>query len=639
MKRIILSIFVALALILCVPLSSHARSVSTKIERTFQANDSIALEAKGQVFSLDLLGSAQMNEGGFVRIILEDIEGHEFLVYENVYLDEKDANVNITKASSIETQSLDGIVPQTLRIYLKKASLSVDRMTCATEKPRKAAEQNNKALFDSLMVERWNEYNRRTGTPWIAAQTSLSKLPYAKRKGAMGIISDERHPDGLEYYYGGIFVFKDYDNEESSKMNSPRKSAASTSPYVESFDWRNRHGKNWMTSVKNQTLPVQPSSIGNGGCWAFGTCAALEAGINTHYNLLLSLDLSEQELGSCGAGHLNESGNPHGGWAHDALFYTKNHGLVSEICFPFGNNDTIPCQQKCNNPDYICLIDGYQRYQNVTYNSLKNALINHGPCPVTIYNNYYFHVMCLCGYNIVNTLDTIQCYPMGAAYDTIIVSDTSQYIGQEYFIFKNSYGLEEGNGGYMYAIFKKQSMIYDYNTIVNPHINTLADIDINVSDDDNDGYYFWGVGNKPAHCPVCTPDAPDSDDSNAAIGPMDSYGNPLPYSFPYDTVYINSNIVFATDTIICGNMVVQNNATLTVTANLIMNPAAKIFVKGGGHLVVDGGIITNSKIKVYDYGKLTLKNNATLKQHRNGDLNITTQGLFNMEYGNIELIQ
>ena len=36
-------------------------------------------------------------------------------------------------------------------------------------------------------------------------------------------------------------------------------------------------------------------------------------------------------------------------------------------------------------------------------------------------------------------------------------------------------------------------------------------------------------------------------------------------------------------------------------------------------------MIANSKIKVYDYGKLTLRNNATLKQHSKGDLNIATR--------------
>jgi hypothetical protein len=50
-------------------------------------------------------------------------------------------------------------------------------------------------------------------------------------------------------------------------------------------------------------------------------------------------------------------------------------------------------------------------------------------------------------------------------------------------------------------------------------------------------------------------------------------------------------------------------------------------------------VIINSKIKVLDYGKLTLRNNAILKQHSHGDLNIGTHGILNIEYGQIELIQ
>ncbi len=48
--------------------------------------------------------------------------------------------------------------------------------------------------------------------------------------------------------------------------------------------------------------------------------------------------------------------------------------------------------------------------------------------------------------------------------------------------------------------------------------------DVLCTDNDGDGYYSWGIGPKPSHCPE-SPDEPDGDDSDPCIGPMDEYGN------------------------------------------------------------------------------------------------------------------
>ncbi len=50
-----------------------------------------------------------------------------------------------------------------------------------------------------------------------------------------------------------------------------------------------------------------------------------------------------------------------------------------------------------------------------------------------------------------------------------------------------------------------------------------TDADIKCYDKDGDGYYYWGIGPKPAHCPPC-PDEKDGDDSNPGLGPLNDDG-------------------------------------------------------------------------------------------------------------------
>ena len=610
--------------------------LSVKVNKDFTSNDSILFETKDIIYSLNIDGSANINEGGFVRILLESAKGDKYLVYEDVCLDSVGIKVNLDN-HSIETARLAGVVPKQLKIFVKFASVDVQSISYDTEKPRKDVETDNKCLHDSLMIERWNEYNRRTGTPWVAAMTPLSKMRYAERTSAMGITSDEYFPDGFEYYAGGIFVFRDYDSELPFTRRVPER-VSSSSPFVEEFDWRNRHGKNWMTSVKNQVEPFDNIN-GNGGCWAFATCATLEACSNLYYNKLMNLDLSEQELGSCTSGNLHS-----GGFSLHSFPYAKNYGVVNEECFPFQNNETIPCSEKCNDFDYIVRINDYERSSFLNIDSLKSWIINSGPMYSEIFTgSNFYHVLCLCGWGTIND-STKVCLLSANEYpnDSNLIYGDSTYYGMTYWIYKDSYGeFRAGRqGGYLYAIFERDSSMCNHTRITYPiFVTDISSTDIQITDSDNDGYYFWGLGEKPDNCPVCTPDIPDSDDSNPNIGSMDNFGNPLPYSFPYDTVYITSSTTINADTIICGNIVIENNAILSLSANLTMNPAAKILVKSGGHLLVDGGVIINSKIKVSDYGKLTLRNNAILKQHSHGDLNIGTHGILNIEYGQIELIQ
>ncbi len=59
-----------------------------------------------------------------------------------------------------------------------------------------------------------------------------------------------------------------------------------------------------------------------------------------------------------------------------------------------------------------------------------------------------------------------------------------------------------------------------------PITSEIQNYQVQFEDADGDGYYWWGLGPKPANCPG--PDQADGDDSDPTKGPLDQYGYCMP---------------------------------------------------------------------------------------------------------------
>lgn len=580
------------------------------------------------------------NNDALVRVLLISRDGKEYLVFEDTYMFPNETEHEFLDVA-MESVILENVVPYKLSIFIQNAELSISQIkwTLSNEKCSlvELMEERKTMLKkqEEYLIDRWNQTNIQSEKYWLAGKTCISGLSYSEKKKALGATNNHYLSDGIEYYIGGFFVMKDHGDicsPENKNDNNITAIPQKSTPYVENFDWRNRHGKNWMTSVKNQIVPNNSVS-GNGGCWAFGSLAALESHLNLYYNRLLNLDLSEQELGSCSAGSLASGGN-----ALQAYNYIKSNKISNEECFPFQNNETIPCDNKCTNPEYTASISDYV-FMTTATDQLKSELIQHGPIASGYNNGYTNHLMCLCGYGTITAGTHIEFAPQTSApnIDTVI-PENSNLIGKTYWIYKNSFGDENPSNGYLYVVYENDNIRnFSYRLPYPVTVSTLTTNDIVCEDSDNDGYYFWGLGPKPENCPICCPDVPDGDDSNPQLTEMDSYGNFSSYTFPYPTTQISSDIIWNTNQLICGNIIITNNASLIISAQLTMNPAAKIIVKDGGTLVVDAGSIVNANIEVQDTGKLRLLNNGVLYLKQFGKINVHIGAEANMEYGQVIL--
>jgi PKD repeat protein len=441
------------------------------------------------------------NENSLVRIILVDKSNNEFLVYETYPLLETKKSFSIDNLCE-ETGILDAVKPQSLRIEVTYATVSVKSITYSTgidnavdfqkEKKEKKNLQNNRK------IQQINNSIKAKGLAWVAGNTNVSELTYSEKKKLYG---QSKFPAGFEYYVGGIVQSGDGLNLKS----------ATASSVVENWDWRNRHGKNWITSVKDQ------SSCGS--CWAFAAAGAAEAQVNLFYNQLLNMNLSEQDLLSCSG-----AGSCSGGYPSIALDYIKNTGIVNEEAFPYSATNQV-CTNKSSSPTDQIKIGGRIDFGSTVYpvseDNLKKMIIKYGPLSGGLLN--MSHAMTLVGWLVVKEGDKFLYYDINKIYRWATIPAGSSLIGKTVWLFKNSWGGTWGDGGYFYVETDISNFAWTH-AISGPVQSLKQNYTVQCVDNDKDGYYWWGLGAKPANCPDC-PSTPDGNDFDATLGPIDANGN------------------------------------------------------------------------------------------------------------------
>jgi hypothetical protein len=570
--------------------------------------DTIVLDSSRIIEGLALTGMIiQPKHNSFVRIVLQDKEGKEYIVLETNKL-YNDVDTLILNNYCEETKYLPDICPYLLRIYTNDAYLDISCMTIQIapkgsngngerNAKRKRQINDNKLGQAQFIANLINENNCKHHKLWRAEVTEISIMSWEEKKRVLGI--DERCcPTGFEYYSSGIFEIGNSDN----LIRSPN-----TSPYVDSFDWRNRHGINWITSVKDQST--------GGSCWAFAAVGVTEALVNIYFNKKLDYDLSEQEVVSCSGCGNNASGGSEG----SALGWISTHGISEEASFPFSNSD-----EPCSNQGAFCeliTMSGTSRVYDHRINnndSVKNALIKYGPLASGfMYNSgsYVGHCMTLVGYSTIHEGDTIRFFNSynQSPNNFVIIQNGDNRIGQTYWIFKNSYGNKYyfQHEGYSYILFYDQSCFRTPYYAKTPIMSLLySDSDIAVTDFDGDGLFNWGIGTKPSHCP-CWADESDGDDSDPSKGHMNEFGycENLPSNHPtYE--YISNDSTLTTFECNSNYIGIIHRATVTLQTQPTFTNGTKVLLDKGATLIIDGFTVNFDFLQPYPGSKIVLINGA-----------------------------
>ena len=551
-------IFLTFVFVFACVLNMRAQSFETDITKVLSQDETVLSFNKNEARNISgILASGNIkftSSNGYVRILVADQYGYEKLVYESFPLLAFKEGKDSFELMGFETGKIKDFVPEEVHILISDAmvehlKITVSGISVPQQAPAASLQARTRTVplpptfIDEdtrikFLIYRLNLKLEASGALWRAGDTPFGRLSYEEKKAMYGGVVPNFK--GAEYYIGGILDI------DAPNVNSKKSS------YVPDFDWRTRHSATvkgspyfqneitgWITPVKDQKSC--------GSCWAFSAIGAMEAVAKLHKNTTCNFDLSEQELVSC-----SNAGSCKGGWAASALDYISRKWIQDEMSFPYKAQDR-PCSEK-GNPLYTIKNAGKELFNPIKGNDfasiekLKSMLLK---SPLAGRIDSWSHAMTLVGYKTIKAGDIVYEH-----YNTrIVIKPGDPHIGQTVWIFKNSWGENWGDHGFLYAFVNINNMAssaaptlpfeYKYNYDWPSYLPIYSQLISAISkptpayDKDNDGYYWWGIGPRPKNLPASAKLEEDSDDSDASIGPMNQYGFPTLLK-DYD-LYIKDN--------------------------------------------------------------------------------------------------
>ena len=582
----------------------------------------------GAIDKLTLYGQVDKLAPDFcVRMVLKATDGKEYLMME-LYDALCDAPSRTFNDYAEETELLSSVTPDSIKIYVHNAQFSLTSLYktvyTGNSYPNAIDPDTLRYRRAQAKVDTLNAVNVRQNKLWRAAVTDLSLKDHTTRKRVLGL-GDGDSSYGMEYYGGGIFELGE----------TPTNPIRENSPYVDNFDWRNRHGKNWITPVKHQGE--------SGYCYAFATIGCLEAILRLYFNNYSdTITLSDQQVAVC-CGISNPYAYNHGGSTYAAADYVSSNYIYDDTSYPFIDDSTVQCRSGLiTNPIERVKAGGFKHITNSS-NEIKRALMEYGPLIGCIKhdNKKGGHAMTLVGWGTIHAGDTIRV--PGNFSEVICVPENDSRIGQTYWIYKDSYGTGEYPfhqelQGYYHLLFN-DSTYRDEAFALRTPINRAghSNAEIICEDADGDGYYNWGIGGKTLAYPWWA-EQTDGDDSNPLLGPMDEYGH-LENLNPdeRDTLYINSNwnLSFRLDR--WNHVVVCNGATWKIQSSVTFYNGAKLILRDNAKLIVNmDGVLKGANIISQSSGQIQVEDGGQIIRPTNGEFKVEAGSSFILTEGSIQ---
>ena len=589
------------------------------------ADSVIVLHNTSRASGLFVSGCANLanDDDSYVRITLKDTDSNEYLIYELYPILAESRQCPFSKIG-LESAYLDNIHPQSIRIETLNASVTLDSVYFVV--PERSSRNMSKAIPNRKaqcehIANKLNERLVSGNKTWRAGVTFVSQMTFEEKKWLMGQNTPVLY--GFDYYKGGVFVMPGFSRYASLNTNT-----RSSDDYVTEWDWRNRHGKNWVTSVKDQDTCAS--------CWAFSAVGTFESYINLYYNQLLNLDLSEQEIISLYV----DNSNCNGGYIKDALNHICSQGAIYESDFPYvaSNVPYTPAVDIYDNlklgsysGDYsVSFRDNHSESYIEKEDSIKRMLFK---SPITFGIDPWWHYAVLVGYKQIQSGD--YCFTSGNDSITVTISQDNPLVGHPAWLIKNSTGTTWGQNGFGYVAISLSDAYGIHKLSGNVTSQILTDNNIVCEDADRDGYYNWGIKDSTFTLPIWASQREDGDDSDCTKGPINMYGKLEDIDLS-DTLFIEGNTDFDNPQHILRHIKVLEHHDLTITNHVFCCRGVSITLENDSYLYIEGGGILENAILKPQPGSHIVIDGGCIKHNKDVNFKIPIGVTFDQTRGKIE---
>lgn len=246
------------------------------------------------------------------------------------------------------------------------------------------------------------------------------------------------------------------DRHTGKLRNSPASSPHSESDLKliaslpASYDWRNVSGVNYINPVRNQ------GSCGS--CYAIATTAIIEARLRIKYMREKNVDktflLSAQDVISCSS----QNQGCEGGYPFLVVKYSEEYGILEESCFEYQASDATQCSVSCPAPvryktTNYKYVGGY--YGGCNEAQMMEELYKNGPLVVAFEapgELFYYDGGIFTGAHPKSEAqakgDLVNDWQQTNHAVTAVGWGVDLATNQKYWILKNEWGENWGEGGY-----------------------------------------------------------------------------------------------------------------------------------------------------------------------------------------------
>ncbi|MFZ4523945.1 MAG: C1 family peptidase, partial [Bacteroidales bacterium] len=401
-------------------------------------------------------------------------------------------------------------------------------------------------------------------------------------------------------------------------------------------------------------------------CYVFAPTGAVDARINLYYNIHnptnphhADITISEQEVWKCPTkqGICTDFGSQVNSFSRMVKGNPPNvHYFCQAVDYPYNTSDTGDCTTHSTLHEKVAIEQFISPASVVsTEEGLKNWLVTRGPISINIpffprpsLNDSVSHYVVLSGFKVFGPNDTVYKGHQPGDPD-IVLDSTDSLVGKTCWIIRNSWGVTYGENGFSVAGFPTSSLnIADcYSPIGKVFWEGHDSINgIQYADEDDDGYYWWGLGPDPTFVPAAlaalgvTADDKDCDDFNKSRGPYNLGSVP---SLPLyecmdncpDNQFITTNLTLTQNCtlenvlsqlphkFIDRNIIIPNGVTVTASSVIRFHHLAGITIQPGGEFKIEQGARLTSSCNALWQG---IKVQGTSSAQSSGQGKITVKG-------------